>query len=65
MGLMCDICLKPVPEGHGYALTTTEVSTTVAYWEYAFTHQWSYVSKMVDSSEISSRGILRELAQQM
>lgn len=36
MALKCDICLKTVPRGKGYALTTSQVVYNRTYWEYAF-----------------------------
>jgi hypothetical protein len=65
MSLKCDICLRRVRAGTGYALTTKQVVTNPTYWEYAFKHQWSYVGKSVDSLGVSSQEVLRSLAQQM
>ena len=54
--LKCDICLEPVPTG-GYALTTTQVVTTSAYWEYAFTHQWAYIGRWTPSTQFLGKTI--------
>jgi len=48
MAMKCDVCLKSVPKGRAYALTTTQVATTPTFWEYLFTHQWAYVGKPVE-----------------
>ena len=39
----CDVCDKEMNFEDGYILTTTQVTTSEAYWEFAFTHQWSYI----------------------
>lgn len=68
MALKCDVCLKPVPKSRGYALTTTQVTTAPAYWEYAFTHQWAYVGKSVGSLGFTTQevgDVLANLAQQI
>lgn len=31
---VCDVCNRPIAFDDGYALTTTEVTTTVAYWRH-------------------------------
>jgi hypothetical protein len=43
---VCDICNQTTEYEKGYVLTTQEVATNPAYWEYAFRHQWSYVLDM-------------------
>jgi len=53
MARKCDVCLKTIPRNRGYALTTTQVATTPAYWEYAFTHQWAYVGKQVKLLDVT------------
>ena len=42
----CDVCNKEMNFEDGYVLSTTQVTTSEAYWEFAFTHQWSYVHSM-------------------
>lgn len=67
MPLKCDICMKAIPKGSGYALTTTQVTSTPAYWKYAFTHQWSYVGESTKflgvtiKPEEAIEGIVRQL----
>ena len=40
---VCDVCDQPMEWGQGYGLTTAQIVTKEAYWEYMFTHQWSMV----------------------
>lgn len=39
---VCGVCNKEMNWKDGYVLSTCQVLTTEAYWEFAFTHQWSY-----------------------
>lgn len=39
---VCDICSKSIVVTESYMLTTEQVASKEAYWEYAFTHSWSY-----------------------
>ncbi len=43
---VCDICSKNINWSDGYVLSTSQVATSEAYWEFAFTHQWSYTHSM-------------------
>jgi hypothetical protein len=43
---VCDICNRSVEHESCYVLTTSDVVTSESYWEFAFTHQWSYVLAM-------------------
>ena len=43
---VCDICSKETNIEDSYILTTEQVTLDMAYWEYAFTHQWSYMGSM-------------------
>lgn len=52
---VCDVCSQPVSLMEQYLLTTSQVTTDSAYWEFAFTHQWSYVHDLhPDGSLVAS-----------
>jgi hypothetical protein len=38
---VCDVCGCGMNWGQGYGLTTSQVATSEAYWEFVLTHQWS------------------------
>jgi hypothetical protein len=44
--LVCDVCNATVKRADGYVLSTSQVAAAEAYWEYAFTHQWSYTQQI-------------------
>lgn len=54
----CDICSKNMDLSEGYLLTTKDVITKSEYWEYAFTHQWSYVHDLYKKNPNSSNNTL-------
>jgi hypothetical protein len=43
---VCDVCSRNMQWGEGYGLTTTQVTTTEAYWDYLFAHQLSNLYKL-------------------
>jgi len=54
----CDVCAVQVEERAGYLLTTRQVVTSPAYWQYVFSHQWAYVEDMPDRTAV--KGVLAQ-----
>lgn len=50
----CDVCSEEINLEDGYLLTTKDIITKMAYWEYAFTHQWNYVHNLYASTSDDS-----------
>jgi len=38
---VCDVCNKKMNWEDGYVLSTNQVATAEAYWEFVFTHRWA------------------------
>lgn len=60
---VCDVCNKKMNWEDGYVLSTNQVVTTEAYWEFAFTHQWAYYHDL-DPDGVSLALIVQNQANQ-
>ena len=60
---VCDVCSKDMQWGEGYGLTTRQVATTEAYWEYLFTHQWSMVHQQDAQGDRLAGLVIHQAAQ--
>jgi hypothetical protein len=57
----CDVCSNILEDfKDGYVLTTTQVTTSETYWEFAFTHQWSPADRLYPEG----KGLLSLVMQQ-
>lgn len=61
--VVCDLCNKVVTESDSYLLTTRQVVSNPTYWEFAFSHQWSYVEAMPDAGTIKGMLALQQANQ--
>jgi len=55
---VCDVCMNEIPEPDGFLLTTRQVVSAPAYWDYVLSHQLSYIEDLPNSD--SARGVLIE-----
>jgi hypothetical protein len=60
---VCDMCNQNMQWGQGAGLTTTQVTTTEAYWEFMFTHQWA-VAHQTDAAGGLLAGLVENQAAQ-
>ncbi len=60
---VCDVCNSELSRPEGYLLTTKQVVSNPAYWEYAFSHAWSYVNGMSNAERIKG-GLAEQQARQ-
>ena len=61
---VCDVCDAPVNWDDAYVLNTETVVTSQAYWEFVFTHQWSYYRESDPSGSSLNHLVAQQAGQQ-
>ena len=57
---VCDICGKSMAWGHGYGLSTTQVTTSEDYWKYVLGRKWKVIHEQDPQGKSLSNFIERQ-----